>query len=84
MPAITDIRGIFDYAYIRPITLGPGEYTISVDGVASGGPSVGIGSNISFSAAVPEPATWGMMIVGLGMVGSTLRLRARKRDMTWA
>lgn len=29
----------------------------------------------SYHAAVPEPATWAMMIIGLGMVGSGLRYR---------
>lgn len=28
-------------------------------------------------AAVPEPATWGMMIAGFGMIGAVLRRRAR-------
>lgn len=30
------------------------------------------------SAAVPEPAAWGMMILGVGLVGSQLRTRRRK------
>lgn len=29
------------------------------------------------AAAVPEPATWGMMVIGLGIVGGTMRRRAR-------
>jgi hypothetical protein len=32
--------------------------------------------------AVPEPATWGMMIVGFGMVGGVLR-RRRHGNMNW-
>ncbi|WP_293902739.1 PEPxxWA-CTERM sorting domain-containing protein [Phenylobacterium sp.] len=32
----------------------------------------------SASAAVPEPATWAMMILGLGGVGGTLRARRRR------
>ncbi len=28
---------------------------------------------------VPEPATWGMMILGVGMIGSVLRRRQRQR-----
>lgn len=35
-----------------------------------------IGS-LSVTAAVPEPATWAMMIVGFGMVGAAMRRRAR-------
>jgi hypothetical protein len=35
--------------------------------------------SVSFdTAAVPEPATWGMMILGFGMVGAGLRLRRRQ------
>jgi hypothetical protein len=29
----------------------------------------------TFSAYIPEPATWGMMIAGFGLVGATLRRR---------
>lgn len=38
-------------------------------------------NNLQFSAnvqAVPEPATWGMMMLGMGMVGFGLRRRAGK------
>lgn len=41
------------------------------------GSTVGAGSfagNATFQA-VPEPATWGMMAIGLGLVGATLRRR---------
>ncbi|WP_312163025.1 PEPxxWA-CTERM sorting domain-containing protein [Phenylobacterium sp.] len=31
------------------------------------------------SAAVPEPANWGMMIVGFGVAGSVVRLGRRRR-----
>ncbi|WP_242137075.1 MULTISPECIES: NF038122 family metalloprotease [unclassified Sphingomonas] len=31
-----------------------------------------------FAASVPEPATWGMMLVGFGLVGGTMRRRAPK------
>lgn len=31
--------------------------------------------NVKFSNAVPEPATWGMMLVGFGAVGSAMRRR---------
>jgi hypothetical protein len=33
--------------------------------------------NITLTAAVPEPATWAMMIVGVGLVGGTMRRRQR-------
>ncbi len=33
--------------------------------------------NVSFTAAVPEPATWAMMLIGFAMVGATSRYRRR-------
>ena len=35
--------------------------------------------NLAFAAA-PEPASWAMMILGIGLVGGALRLRARRPD----
>eukprot|EP01041_Mallomonas_annulata_P030223 gene30223-52331_t len=32
----------------------------------------------SFADAVPEPATWAMMILGFGLVGSQVRRRRLK------
>jgi len=33
--------------------------------------------NVSFTAAVPEPATWSLMIGGFGVMGAALRRRVR-------
>ena len=33
--------------------------------------------DISFSAVVPEPASWAMLVVGFGIVGASMRRRAR-------
>lgn len=35
--------------------------------------------NIGFSAAVPEPATWAMMIMGFGLTGAAMRRRGTAR-----
>lgn len=35
----------------------------------------------SATGAVPEPATWGMMILGLGMVGAAMRRRVRASEV---
>lgn len=37
-----------------------------------------------FSAGVPEPATWGMMILGFGLVGAAMRMRRRKVAVFYA
>ena len=34
----------------------------------------------SLTTAVPEPATWSLMLLGLAALGGALRLRARKGD----
>lgn len=47
----------------------PGTFTFT--GFSSGTLTV------SQVAAVPEPATWAMMIVGIGAVGATMRRRAK-------
>ena len=55
-----------------------GNFTGAVDHVTynfTGGPS----ADFNFRAgAVPEPASWAMMIGGLGVVGAGMRRRARK------
>jgi hypothetical protein len=35
-------------------------------------------------SAVPEPATWGMMILGFGLVGAAMRMRRRKVSVFYA
>ena len=35
------------------------------------------------AAAVPETATWGMMITGFGMIGGGLRSRRRSRRISF-
>ena len=48
------------------------------NGTPTGLPPVALLDNVSLTAAVPEPATWAMMLVGFGMVGATSRYRRRK------
>jgi hypothetical protein len=35
---------------------------------------------VTFSAAIPEPATWAMMILGIGLLGAGLRLGSKKPE----
>ena len=58
-----------------------GEYTLSVSGANSFGLSSYSGTLNFF--AVPEPATWAMMIGGFGLIGAATR-RARKLNVTYA
>jgi hypothetical protein len=36
----------------------------------------------TLTAPIPEPATWGMMILGFAIVGGAIRLQRRRRPMT--
>jgi len=50
------------------IEWGPSGYNVGIDNVAF---NVGAGG-------VPEPATWAMLVLGVGLTGGLLRLRARE------
>lgn len=51
---------------------------------ALGGDNIGpVIDNLSISA-VPEPATWAMMIGGFGLVGGAMRRRAARTSVTYA
>ena len=40
--------------------------------------------NVSISSAVPEPATWAMMIIGFGSVGGMVRSSRRRQALAFA
>ncbi|QYE35494.1 MULTISPECIES: FxDxF family PEP-CTERM protein [Sphingosinicellaceae] len=63
-------------AYLDEYTFTAGKsYTIAYSGKVVGEPA-SVGSSITFAlAAVPEPASWALMIVGFGMVGYSARRR---------
>jgi hypothetical protein len=55
--------------------LGAGTYTLTVEGTR--GEIGSYGGNVSFQSTegVPEPATWGLMLLGFGAIGWQLRRR---------
>lgn len=62
--------------------LSAGSHTLSLQATRLFAPASGVASqyfdNVTLDvAAVPEPATWGMLLLGFGMVGSSLRNRRR-------
>lgn len=57
-----------------------GSYTLKIGGTATGSLG-GMYTVAAVTAPVPEPETWGMLLVGLGLIG--LRLR-QKRAQTVA
>ena len=56
-----------------------GNYTLTVNGT-SPGQNGSYGGSLAFrAAAVPEPATWGMMLIGFGSIGCAMRRRPSAR-----
>ena len=60
------------------VTLGAGgsPYGVSFDTTNSSGVTQTFNGNIHFTA-VPEPATWAMMLLGFGAIGFSMRSRRR-------
>lgn len=67
----------FETSDLQTKALAAGDYTIVVNGNVLKGPARFDG-NIVF-AAVPEPATWAMMLAGFGLIGGVARRSNRVR-----
>ena len=58
------------------ITFGTGVFSFSVTGDGKSGVPAGFGYRLdTFKVGVPEPASWALMIGGLGLAGAALRRR---------
>jgi hypothetical protein len=62
----------------------PGSGALSVSPLIGGNYTLTYDYTKAVVAAVPEPATWMLMIVGVGMVGGSLRRRQRKTALSFA
>ena len=69
-PSATNPDG-YETGVLGGVTLQPGTYTLAVSGV-NAGPASSYAGTLSF-AAVPEPAAWALMILGVGMIGFAMR-----------
>lgn len=66
-----DPLGRHDHSLANP---GPGPYSVTEEYVITAGGAGSALSTISLQA-VPEPATWGLMLIGVGGLGAVLRRR---------
>jgi hypothetical protein len=59
--------------------LGAGSYSFTITGNCAGGCPAGFAVRLDTApAAVPEPATWAMLVLGFGLIGAAMRRRSVK------
>jgi hypothetical protein len=64
--------------------LAAGTYTINITGTRGDASSFDGNLNFAQSSAVPEPATWAMMLLGFGAIGWQLRRRRTSHALAQA
>ena len=83
-PFTVDSTGAFESEHLLNAFTNGGPQTLVVSGNLGAGEGTGAyGGVISFSPAVPEPATWALMIAGIGLAGGMLR-QSRKQSLALA
>lgn len=55
------------------VTLGAGTYDLTFSAHTASGDNSALIDKVSITAAVPEPALWGLMIGGFGLTGAAMR-----------
>jgi hypothetical protein len=74
VPVYSDLR--INFTLLR---LPDGRFDTSINGLAGAAFRL---SGVPLAAAVPEPSTWAMLILGFAAVGTSLRRRPRAHSMT--
>lgn len=78
-------NGRFEFASLELVPIMAGQLnTLTVNGFSFGGASIGGSLSFTPTSAVPEAATWAMMLVGFGMMGASLRYRRRSSTVAFA
>lgn len=77
LPSLSVVEG-GSLLLLTNYALSAGQHVLTISGTAGGNASYSGTTNFALSAAaVPEPTTWAMMVVGIAAVGMTLRRRSR-------
>ena len=81
-----DSTGSLESRHILDLANASGPQTLVVTGTLNNGTGTGAyGGVVSFSpAVVPEPATWALMILGVGLAGGAIRVSRRRTLPTLA
>lgn len=79
---VMELAGNIDSWSIDLTNLSGGNYSLSVVGNVLSGATAGSYQGQVSVSPVPEPATWGMLIGGLGLVGALARRRKASSQKT--
>ena len=82
--AFNIVNGFFDIATLENWPVAAGLQTLYVAGTSGGNGSYSVDLSFAPSAAVPEPATWAMMIIGFTGAGVAIRRRRRETAVSFA
>lgn len=75
LPSLVAVPG-GSFIILSDLLFAAGDHVLVIGGTAGGNASYGGTVNFAVTA-VPEPATWAMMIAGIAAVGVTLRRRSQ-------
>ncbi len=70
--------GNVEFRFLQGLAISPGIQTLGISGISGGNGSYAGTFSVATLAAIPEPASWAMMLIGFSAVGSTLRRRRRQ------
>jgi hypothetical protein len=65
----------FEFGSLVKVLLQPGTYRLFVGGTTIGSKATGTFSGTLVFAPIPEPMTWGLMIMGFAGIGAAMRRR---------
>lgn len=77
---VSNISGVAGVVATQPFSFQTDQGAIVINNVTN----ITFSAAVAADAAVPEPATWGMMLLGFGLAGASMRSRRRRTAVTYA